>query len=338
MIGNPLLGVIGFMLIAIAAYDAIQTTLSASNSGPLTNRLINGVGEIFLKIHRRRKSHAMLNALGPWITVLLIIFWVSLVWLGWFLLFCSVPYAVVNSTTKVMATAVERFYFVGYTISTLGYGDYVPGDNVWRFLSTLAAVNGLFLFTLAVTYIVPVVSATVQKRQCALLISAMGHSPLHIIRSTHHEEAFPGLANQLATLQGSITTLGQQHLAYPILHYYHSRHSMSALPVALTRLYQALIIIEYACPRLDPSTRLQISTTLDSINQFLDTLHTAFIYPAEHEPSLPDLAPYAELPCFDKTAEQIHDHLSSLSRQKLLLCYNCRDGWDWEDVWNSKII
>ncbi|WP_227369261.1 potassium channel family protein [Halomonas sp. M20] len=336
MIGNHLLGIIGFILIALATYDAIQTTLSASNSGPLTNRFINCIGEIFLTIHRRRKSHAMLNALGPWITVLLIILWVSLAWLGWFLLFCSVPYAVVNSTTMMMATALERFYFIGYTISTLGYGDYVPGDNFWRFLSALAAANGLFLFTLAVTYIVPVVSATVQKRQCALSISALGHSPLHIIKTTHHGESFPGLANQLVSLQGSITTLGQQHLAYPILHYYHSRHSISALPVALARLYQALLIIEYACPRLDPATRLQISLTLDSIHQFLDTLHTAFIYPSQHEPSLPDLLPYAELPCFDKTAEKIHDHLSSQSRQKLLLCYNYKDGWDWEDVWNSK--
>nr|WP_298376891.1 potassium channel family protein [uncultured Halomonas sp.] len=336
MIGNPLLGIIGFLLIAVVTYDAIQTTLSASNSGPLTNRFINAIWEVFLQIHRRRKSHAMLNAVGPWITISLIILWVSLVWLGWFLLFCSVPYAVVNSTTMVMATALERFYFIGYTISTLGYGDYVPGDNIWRFLSALAAANGLFLFTLAVTYIVPVVSATVQKRQCALLISSLGLSPLHIIRNTCHEGDFPGLTDQLASLRGPITMLGQQHLAYPILHYYHSQHSISALPVALTRLYQALVIIEYACPRLDASTRLQVSVTKDSIYQFLDTLHTAFIYSSEHEPDFPNFTAYAQLPCFNKSAKQIHEHLSSQSRQKLLLCYNYKDGWDWNDVWNTE--
>lgn len=133
MIGSTLAGMVGVLLILLVVYDAIRTTLSVSSSGgPLTNRLVSGLWFVLLGIHRRQTSHAMLSSVGPWITVTLLMTWFLVAWLGWFLLFCSAPQAVVVSTTKATASLVERAYYTGYTLTTLGYGDYVPGTDGWR--------------------------------------------------------------------------------------------------------------------------------------------------------------------------------------------------------------
>ncbi len=334
MIGSTLAGVVGTLLILLVAYDAIRTTLSASSSGPVTNRLISAAWSLLLRVHRWRKGHAILAEAGAWITVSLIVFWLLASALGWFLLFCSSPQAVVNSTTQVTASLVERAYYTGYTLTTLGYGDYVPGNDAWRIPPTLAAASGFFLFTLAITYVLNVVTNVTHKRQVALSVSALGLTPRRILEATADQGSFESLSSQLQQLQQSIGSVGQQHLAFPILHYYHAAEAEKSLPLALARLYQALALVCFACPDLPPSTRSQLQASQRMLEQFLHTLGNAFISPASKAPEIPDLEAYASLPGFTKSAAEMHAFLVSLERQKLLLAFVKKDGWEWHDVWH----
>lgn len=336
MIGSTLAGIAGVILILLVAYDAIRTTLSASSSGPVTNRLVSATWSMLLRLHSRKHGHALLAAAGVWITVSLIVVWLLATWLGWFLLFCSSPQAVVNAASQVSADLVERAYYTGYTLTTLGYGDYVPGTNTWRLPPTIAAANGFFLFTLAITYMLNVISNVTQKRQLALSISALGQTPQRILAATADKGDFESLSSQLQQLQQSITLIGQQHLAYPILHYYHGEVGDKALPLALARLYQVLALVCFACPHLSASTRSQLVTSRHVLDQFLDTLGSAFIRPARARPEIPALDDYAALPGVDKSAAEMRDYLASLERQKLLLAYVRKDGWEWQDVWQLK--
>ncbi|HET8791303.1 MAG TPA: potassium channel family protein [Modicisalibacter sp.] len=333
MIGNPMVGIIGVVLILAVIYDATQTILSASKSGPLTNRLASLVWKSLLRYHRWRHSHWLLSTAGPWSAILLVLFWFLLAWAGWFLLFCSSHQAVVNSTTSAAATLLERAYYTGYTITTLGYGDFVPGDADWRIPSVLAAANGFFLFTLSITYIVNIQSAVTQKRQLALCVSALGQSPYQIISSSADGGSFESLSSQLQQIQSTINSSGQQHLAFPILHYFHGEHSDNALPLALTRLYQTLALICFACPGLSSPTRSQLVIAQHTIDQFLETLGSAFIRPTREMPEMPNLDDYAALPGFDKSPSDMHAYLRSLEHQRLLHAYVRKDGWEWHDVW-----
>nr|WP_297459135.1 potassium channel family protein [uncultured Halomonas sp.] len=333
MIGNPLVGIIGVALISLAIYDAAQTTLSASRSGPLTNRLVSLAWTLLLHYHRRHHGHRLLSAAGPWSALALVLLWFLLAWAGWFLLFCSAPQAVVNSTTSASATLMERAYFTGYTITTLGYGDFVPGGDAWRIPPVLAAGNGFFLFTLSITYVANIVSAVMQKRQLALSISALGNCPYSIIRATADNGEFDSFSSQLRTLQSIINSSGQQHLTYPILHYFHGEYSDNALPLALARLYQALALVCFACPGLPSASRTQLIIARHTIDQFLRTLGSAFIHPAPAIPEIPPLDEYAALPGFDKSPEAMRDYLQSLDHQRLLLAYVRMDGWEWRHVW-----
>lgn len=327
----------GAALVLLATYDAARTTLSASSSGPITNRLISVTWQALLWKHQRRRNHALLAAAGPCIASALMLSWIVTAWAGWWLLFSSEPLAVVNATSRVAASLSERAYFTGYTLTTLGYGDFVPATPLWRFLSVLAAGNGLILFTLAVTYIVPVVSAVTQKRQLALTISAIGRTPYQIAAASADGGDYQSLANQLQQLQSGIASLGQQHLAYPVLHYFHSQHGDSALPVALARLYQAIALLQQASPELPATVRFQLATTQSLIDGFLATLGSAFIHPAPCSPRMPPLDDFATLPGITLDEQTLHRTLEALDDQRLLLAYIEKDGWAWHDVWEEGV-
>ncbi|GAB2798289.1 ion channel [Halomonas shantousis] len=335
MIGHPFWAIMGTLLILFVAYDCTRTTLSASSSGPLTNRLSKGTWSVLMAYHRRRPHHSLLGAAGTWVTLTLIFCWLSLTWLGWWLVFCGDPQAVVNSTSMATASLIERAYFVGYTITTLGYGDLVPNTSLYQILCFLAAGNGFLLFTLSITYAIPIVSAATQKRQLALSINALGHDPLEIIRQGADDGSFQSLCNQLQQVQSSIVGSSQQHLAYPILHYFHSEETNSALPLALARLDEALSMILFSCTSLPSTSRSQMAITQRSIDEFLHTLESAFVHPTREAPDIPELEGLSMLSINDTPPSAIRDHLQALDRQKLLLAFVENDGWEWQDVWQA---
>ncbi len=331
---NIVIGLLGISLIILGNYDAIKTTLSASSSGPFTNRFISQIWAVLLYLHQRRSNHKMLASTGPWMTVGLMVTWLVVILLGWWLLFSASPLAVVNAETKQPADAIERLYYAGYTITTLGYGDFVPGTNSWRIAPIAAAANGFFLFTLTITYMLNIVANVTEKRQIALTISALGETPWQILEATHDNGNFQSLSQQLQSLQASIGKLGQQHLAYPILHYYHATERNKSLALALTRLYQALIITKVSCHDIDSTAQQQLTTSIKIIESFIATLDSAFITAVKELPELPKLDTYQQLSGIAASQSTLQKHLSS-ENQKVLAAYVHKDGWAWEDVWRT---
>ncbi|WP_111412292.1 potassium channel family protein [Billgrantia lactosivorans] len=322
----------GLVLIGLVVYDAVQTTLSAARAGPLARLLGRFVWLSVLRLHRRFSRHGWLEAVGPWVTVALMVTWVGLIWLGWWLVFCSQEAAVFHPDSGTFANPMERLYFVGYTITTLGYGDFVPGSAEWQLLAVVAAANGFFLLTLAVTYILSVMSAVVQKRQLALSIHALGETPASIVENLVGEGDFSVLAGQVDELQPTIISVGQQHLAYPMLHYYHQGDIERALPVALCRLYQALAIVCHGSTSLSPSVRVKLQATLYALDNFLSVLCHDFVRPGRRTPEIAA----AWLPAtaaLDVSPEALCQRLEALEEQRTWLAYVHKDGWDWRAMW-----
>ncbi|WP_104204013.1 potassium channel family protein [Billgrantia saliphila] len=324
----------GFLLVGLVIYDAVQTTLTGSKSGPITHVLCQLAWYPALRLHRRYRLHGLLASVGPWSTVTLILVWVGLAWLGWWLVFNSYPQAVFHPDSGTFANPTERLYFIGYTLTTLGYGDFVPGGSKWQVLSVVVAANGFFLLTLAVTYFLSLVSAVVQKRQLAILIHTLGDTPEAIVRQQGEDGDFAELASQVDDLKPTIVSLGQQHLAYPVLHYYHEVRPDRALPVALCKLYQALTIICHASPSLESSVRFKLKTTLYALESFLVVLDQNFVHRSEH---LPMIEP-AWLPrhrTFSRDPTEIRRYLEGLDNQHVWHAYVEKDGWCWETVWQG---
>lgn len=273
---------VGLALVALALVEVAWTTVAAgSGAGPLTGRVADGLWRAALATHRRRPSHRLLSLAGVVIVFAVLALWISLVVAGWSLVFGVAPGAVRDAATGMPADLGDRLYFVGYTVFTLGNGDYVPGDGGWQLATIAATGTGLVLVTLSITYLVPVASAVGRRRELATYISSLGSGPTAILRTGWDGTSFNGLSGHFVELTARLTTLRQQQFTYPIVHYFHSGSPTNSAPPNIVNLCQALHLLAWG---VDPSVRLPtpihgpLERTLDA---FLDTSGERRLSPAE---------------------------------------------------------
>jgi hypothetical protein len=239
---SVLIAAAGAILIGLAALDAITTTLAASTAaGPLTSRLGRWWWRAAHRLARRPDSRWLTSA-GPAVAVLTLGTW--LLWAGWTLVFSASPEAVLQDPEGVPADGWARAYFAGFSVFTLGVGDYVPNGPVWQLLTVVAVVSGLALTTMAITYLVPVVSAVTQRRQQASSIAGLGTTPPTLILNGWNHRGWNYLEHRLAQLADAITLTAERHRAYPILHYFHSAEPEQELRAQLAVLDDAVTLLQ----------------------------------------------------------------------------------------------
>ena len=165
----------GAALLLLALWDLFWTTLG-EGGGPLTRRLAKQIWRLVFALHEVWPKSRLLSIGGIAITLCTVALWLLLSWAGWTLIF-SAPGAVVHDTAAgEQADLWGRIYFVGYALSTLGMGDLQPRGDVWRVLTAVASLYGLFQISFAISYLIPLVLAATFKRRIATFISCMGNA------------------------------------------------------------------------------------------------------------------------------------------------------------------
>lgn len=320
----------GGVLVAFVFVDALWTTLG-TGGGPFTRRLTRVLWESMLGIYERTAlGHRFLVVTGVCVFLLTVGSWIFGLWAGWLLIFSGGEGSVIHGPTGQPADFWERVYFTGFTAFTLGTGDYVPQGAFWQVLTSLAALSGLFLVTLSITYLVPVAQAATQKRQLALRISSLGLSAQDIILSAWDGRHCKKLQQPLASLVGGLATLGQQHLTYPVLHYFHSVDRPKAIASSVAALDEALTILKYGMPEQCGLDRPMFPLVRQVVTEFLETLDTAFIEESGEVPPPPSLDRLREegVPLLNE--EDFREAVHELAgRRRLLLGLVRNDGWTW---------
>ncbi len=323
----------GIGLIFLIAFDFLSTVLTVAGGGPVSRRLHAWAWQLMLKLHRRRRRHTLLSWVGPVFTILSILFWGLGVWLGWVLVFSSESGSIVDATTGAYATLSERFYFVGYSLTTLGLGDFKPSGSTWQIATVLTAASGLFLFTMAITYIVPIIEALAQARSLAAYIGHLGETPVDIVENSWYASSFDSVDAHLTALAPMVDSMGQLFLAYPILHYFHSPQSSTSLPVRLASLDEALTLLNNGVT----SDRIPAPQTINplrhSITEYLEVLHSAHINPEPEAPAILKLNQFrsSDLPLVSQADFDAANE--SLSKRRCrLLALTVGNGWTWNDV------
>jgi hypothetical protein len=329
---TALLLALGIGVILLAMTDIFLTTLTTRGAGPISSVLGEGLWRTMLRLHRRRPAHHLLNIGGPGIMVCIVSLWVLLMWTGWALIFNAWDGAVVDATTGEPADMWARVYFAGFNLFTLGLGDYRPQGAIWQIATALTSINGLLTITLAITYLVPIVAAAAEKRRLASLIAGLGATPADILRRSWDGKSFGALDQHLLALGPMISQQAQQHLAYPVLRYFHSTDPKAALAPRLASLDEALHFLRLAVAphvRLHPTV---IEPTAAAIATFL-ALTTGKTWRAKAPPPPPSLAdlaatgiPLAAPDKFERSVSECAD------RRRLLLGYVESDGWTWGQV------
>jgi hypothetical protein len=335
---NYFLLIAGLLLIGVVMLDALVTTLAVGGGGPISDRVAPLLWSVALGIHRQVGGfHLLLRSMGTLILLLTVGSWIVLLWTGWSMVFCAHASAVVDATTYAPASTWSRVYFTGYTLFTLGLGDYVPRGAGWEVATALASLNGLFLVTLSITYVLPVLSAAVYRHQLAAAISDLGDTPEEIVRRAWNGRDFEQLATPLAQLVPMIELHAHRHLAYPILHYFHAHEPRAAASLSLAALDEALLILRDGVAPRARLPEICVRPAQEAIGGLLTILHKRFVTPQSEAPPPATLGGLeeAEIPL-----ATLHDFHEATERRRVrrafLRAFIEDDGWTWDEVWKRR--
>jgi uncharacterized membrane protein len=322
---HPIYGALGAAILIVLFVDVVWTTMHR-HGGLATRVAVGRLWNVARRTHLRGLvGHRLMSAMGVALVVLTVLLWIGLLWLGWTLVFLSLPEAVQRVSDDAQASVAERIYYVGFTVFTLGVGDYTPGRSVaWQVLTAVASFSGFGLVTFVITYLMPVVQSAVAKRALASRITALGRSPREMVRAASGQGK-SGLETAVGSALSDLASTHQQHQAYPVLHFFHHPRTEENVAVAVARLDEALRL-EAASRDVtpcSPAVRRQWSTLLD---RFLGTMDDTAS--DEHEPDLPQVAPGKGVDQERLARECARDR----RRRQRLGALIHGQGWSWADV------
>ncbi|MFP4597247.1 MAG: ion channel [Persicimonas sp.] len=326
----------GLLCVGVAFFDALWTTLwPEGGAGPLSSNVSRAAWAVAKRLtsSNGHAVHARLSAAGPVIVVVTVLTWVILLIGGLVLIFYSEPQAVVDADIETAANTTERIWFTLYTVSTMGNGEFKPGTGLFQVISGLASLSAISLLSLVVTYVVQLLSAVVHKRTFAAEVFSFGNSAIDITDSLRKSRP-EGVATQLAAVSTLISSMRQQHKAYPILHYFHPKYRHHSATCAIASLDEALTVYLEGLP--EDSLELVASTLQplrNTIGSYLEDLQGDYLVRAEQVPPTPAAEELASRGIEIARPEALEEQTAEREqRRRLLMGLVDYNGWSWDDV------
>ncbi|MER2063977.1 MAG: ion channel [Alkalibacterium sp.] len=321
--------ILGFSLTVFTIIDVIWTTLWVDGgAGPLSRRVARTTWKIVEKV--LGKQNKLLTLVGPIILIVTLLSWVITMWTGYTLFFAGSSGSIVDIQNLRPIGWIDRIYFTGYTIFTLGIGDFAPKPGFWQLVTAFGSGFGMLFLTLGASYVINVVGAVVDKRSFARSITGLGLTSEEILRLAWDGKDFHQLDLLLMNASDDISKLTQQHQAYPLLHYYHSKSKEEASAVGVAILDDVLSVLHYGIKDKEAVNQVLVQETRSSIETYLDTLTAAFVSPSDTEPQRPDISKLEDTTIPFVKEEVFMRNLDTLSRrrQKMMGAVNS-DNHDW---------
>lgn len=214
---NLLLLIAGILLLALTVADFGYSTIGTNKTGPLTRYVAAAFWAIFAKSARLPGRSPLLRLAGPVIMSGVAFFWIALTSIAWLLIFRSEPGALVMQSSGEPAGWPETYAFVGSSLSTVGASNARPSSALWDNLSMVAAVNGMIVLTLSVTFVLNVTQTVARGKGFSVLIRVRDPA-----NSENDDLLLPALSDLCVRLNAS-----------PLALYYSARRSERSLPESL---------------------------------------------------------------------------------------------------------
>ena len=256
--------------------------------------------------------------------------WIFLLWTGWYLVFASSAEAVVVEATGEPAWGRDRVYFVGMMLFTLGTGDVVAATPGWRLLMSIAALNGLALITMVITYLLPVVSAGIERRQLALAIWALGATAEEMVENGWDGRSFQALEDPLSEIGMQMILHAERHLAYPVLQYFHAADPRADLPPRVAMLEDTLLVLEAGVEEGVRPSPVVLRRVRTGVDRYLRRISFHHIKAPEEAPEGPRLEILGKRGLPMGSRERWEERWEEREEARRLLCGAMRVvGWEW---------
>lgn len=168
-----------FLIVALGASiafavmaDVFLTTLYADGEGPIAGTIQRAIWTAALALGRvwHSKRRTFMGVAGPLMTALTLIAWIALLMVGFALVILPFLDQFRTDSGVRAETFMDALYFIGITVTVLGYGDIAPLTTAMRVISFVASGSGFILFTGALTYIIQLVTSIAERNQLALQV------------------------------------------------------------------------------------------------------------------------------------------------------------------------
>lgn len=178
----------------------------------------------------------MLTLAGPTVLLVMIVSWEALLTASWTLVFLTfVPEGFVfgpGTESSESGSFVVALYVSLVTLTTLGFGDVVPGSGLLQLLVPLEAIFGFGLLTISISWVLSVYPALSRRETVAHQVGVIHEAGLD-------PEAAPASAGQmLSGLASQLTVVRNDLVQLPVTYYFHNTDERSALPATLSYLYR----------------------------------------------------------------------------------------------------
>lgn len=163
---DPFLFILGALLVLVVFYDFLRTTISLSGMGLISRGVTSclwSVGSQLAVTLERRTNLSIRGLLGPFILIAIAGTWVLLHLAGYVLMYRS-GLSLIQSQSGDPASLVQTVAFAGSALSTLGASTVKVTGGWWDILSMAAAVNGMIVLTLSVSFVLNILQTTNNAR------------------------------------------------------------------------------------------------------------------------------------------------------------------------------
>lgn len=231
--------VFGLFLILVSFLDFFHTTLSGNGFGWISK----SVNFLLNRVILLNQERTIFNYSGLLHLLVTTFVWLLLLFLGAFLVFTSGDEMVISASTYLPADYTERFYYTSYVLSTLGVGDFVPGNETSQVLTGILSFTGFILITTGMTYLLGVVNSVLSKKELAFYISSLGKDVEELYNFFKADEELSPLVNQSSDIRNQILKNASSYLAFPIVNYFLTKNRNYSAVVQIATLYEVLIVL-----------------------------------------------------------------------------------------------
>ena len=260
---------LGVFLLALTLWDLFQTIVVPRPTPGwfrIGRYLVRGSWRVLRAVRGRAGSphDTVLGLFAPAATIALLATWLVSLIVGYGLIL----YAVRDELQPIPTDLGATLYFAATSVLTLGFGDIVAVGGVARAIVAVAAIGGLGVVALVVTFLFSLYGSYQRREMRVVMLQASAGAPPSAVAMLE-SYAQLGLIERLPDLfrdwQQWAAEVLDSHVAYPLLGYFRSSHDnlswISALGTVLDASSLVLTTIE-GLPRGDAKLFKRMGTHL----------------------------------------------------------------------------
>jgi hypothetical protein len=260
---------LGLFLLILSLWDLFQTVVVPRPTPGwfrIGRYLVRGSWSILRSVRGKPgSSHdTVLGLFAPAVTIALLATWLVTLIVGYGLIL----YAVRDELRPVPDNLGATLYFAATSVLTLGFGDIVAEGGAARFIVAVAAIGGLGVVALVVTYLFSLYASYQRREMRVVLLQVSAGAPpsaVALLESYAHLHLVERLPDLFREWQQWAAEVLDSHVSYPLLGYFRSSHDnlswISALGTVLDASSLVLTTIE-GIPRGDAKLFKRMGTHL----------------------------------------------------------------------------